>query len=59
MTARPPNTEEEREDQPLTLSRTGSPKLDKGSQPSLFPKFKTLGKRTFGKPPKATRRMHR
>jgi hypothetical protein len=55
---KPPATEEEREDQPLTLSKTGSPKLNK-AQPSLFPSFKTVGKRSFGKPPKATRRMHR
>jgi hypothetical protein len=56
---RPPAaTDEEREDDSLTLSKTGSPKLDK-AQPSLFPSFKTVGKRSVGKPPKATRRMHR
>jgi hypothetical protein len=44
MTPRPPATDEEREDQSLTLRPTGTPVLDR-SQGSLFPGLKTLGGR--------------
>ena len=56
MTTRPPATDEEREQQPLTLRPTGTPVLDR-SQKSLFPSFKTVGgRKQQGHQPRITRR---